>query len=252
MSKKLSPVKKISKNPLAKDHPRAKQNRRLGATCVIALGVLAIFYAVSYFTSKLSDKPEEKIEKVVKKEKEPPKKKVVKPLSDEDFKGAKEYNFYTQLEERSLVLDGVEERFGGMALESIHEPPKIILESAGQVEAKVNVPKQVVTNVGAESLKIAPLVLESTTQSKPVAQQKTETNGAKNIRLQVGSFTADKDAQTQKAKLERYGFAARVVKGKNKAQQDVYRVHIGPFSKQEIKAVKERLNTLSISFFEVK
>ena len=90
-------------------------------------------------------KAEEIVEKKEEpKAKEPPAKRVVKPLSEENFKGAKEYNFYTQLEERSLIIGG-EERFGGIAIENIHEPPKITLESATQ-SAVSTVQNEIVKN----------------------------------------------------------------------------------------------------------
>lgn len=246
MAKKYFQAKKQN-NPFAKKHPNSKKNRITTIAVVILFLGLGVSGVISYFSNKGKDEPVRKVDKSVVNTKDTHPKRVVKPLSDEDFKGAKEYNFYTQLEERSLIL-GEEERFGGIPLDNIHEPPKISLESMSQSVAPT---KQTQNNDFA----IAPLVLESSHQrssepAKPVVKPEVKTTG--NISLQVGSFTARKDAEKHQAFLAKYGFTAKILQGKNQSQQDIYRVRIGGFTQQEVEAVKKRLGTLGVSYFEVK
>ena len=240
MAKKYFQAKK-QKNPLAKKHPHSKKNR---LTTFALVGVV-VFVIVSWliglvggFDEKSSEvKPEKKEVKV--QEFHP--KRVVKPIADE-FKGAKEYNFYTQLEERSLVLDG-EEKFGGIALENVNEPPKLSLESLSQKPQE----SPVKTVVKQDNIVMPPLVLESGQQA---TSMKKAASGS--LILQVGSFGSNQDAQRHQALLAKYGFSAKILHSKNNAQKDIYRVRIGGFSQQEIGAVKKRLDTLGISYFEVK
>lgn len=246
MAKKYFQAKKQN-NPFAKKHPNSKKNRITTIAVVILFLGLGVSGVISYFSNKGKDEPVKKVDKPVVNTKDTHPKRVVKPLSDEDFKGAKEYNFYTQLEERSLIL-GEEERFGGIPLDNIHEPPKISLESMSQSVAST---KQAQNN----DFTIAPLVLESSHQrpsepAKPVVKSEVKTAG--NISLQVGSFTALKDAEKHQAFLAKYGFTAKILQGKNQSQQDIYRVRIGGFTQQEVEAVKKRLGTLGVSYFEVK
>lgn len=246
MAKKYFQAKKQN-NPFAKKHPNSKKNRITTIAVVILFLGLGVSGVISYFSNKGKDEPVKKVDKPVVNAKDTHPKRVVKPLSDEDFKGAKEYNFYTQLEERSLIL-GEEERFGGIPLDNIHEPPKISLESMSQSVAPT---KQAQNNDFA----IAPLVLESSHQrppepAKPIVKPEVKTTG--NISLQVGSFTARKDAEKHRAFLAKYGFTAKILQGKNQSQQDIYRVRIGGFTQQEVEAVKKRLGTLGVSYFEVK
>ncbi|GAA5099017.1 SPOR domain-containing protein [Wohlfahrtiimonas larvae] len=245
MAKKYSQAKR-QRNPFAKKHPNSKKNRITTSVVVILFLGLCVSAVASYFSNKGKETPVPKINKAANIKDAHPKR-VVKPLSDEDFKGAKEYNFYTQLEERSLIL-GEEDRFGGIPLDNIHEPPKINLESASQSVATT---KKAQNN----DFVIAPLILESSQQKntepstsmiKPVAKSEG------NISLQVGSFTARKEAEKHQAFLAKYGFTAKIQQGKNQAQQDIYRVRIGGFSQKEVSAVKKRLGTLGVSYFEVK
>ncbi|WP_077928522.1 SPOR domain-containing protein [Wohlfahrtiimonas populi] len=246
MAKKYFQAKKQN-NPFAKKHPNSKKNRITTIAVVILFLGLGVSGVISYFSNKGKDEPVKKVDKPVVNAKDTHPKRVVKPLSDEDFKGAKEYNFYTQLEERSLIL-GEEERFGGIPLDNIHEPPKISLESMSQ---SVALTKQAQHNDFA----IAPLVLESSHQrpsepAKPVVKPEVKTTG--NISLQVGSFTARKDAEKHQAFLAKYGFTAKILQGKKQSQQDIYRVRIGGFTQQEVEAVKKRLGALGVGYFEVK
>lgn len=249
MAKKYSQAKKHN-NPFATKHPNSRKHRLTVISVVGVFIVIGVFWLVGYvldFSNKGKDEPIAKVEKPIKSVKDVHPKKVVKPLSDEDFKGAKEYNFYTQLEERSLVL-GEEERFGGISLDNVNEPPKINLESISQ---SITPAKQAQNNDFA----IAPLVLESSQQrpSEPVKPAvKPEVKAKGNISLQVGSFTARKDAEKHQAFLAKYGFTAQILQGKNQSQQDIYRVRIGGFTQQEVEAVKKRLGTLGVSYFEVK
>lgn len=248
MAKKYFQAKKQN-NPFAKKHPNSKKNRITTIAVVILFLGLGVSGVISYFSNKGKDEPVKKVDKPVVNTRDTHPKRVVKPLSDEDFKGAKEYNFYTQLEERSLIL-GEEERFGGIPLDNIHEPPKISLESMSQSQS-VAPTKQTQNNDFA----IAPLVLESSHQrpsepAKPIVKPEVKTAG--NISLQVGSFTARKDAEKHQAFLAKYGFTAKILQGKNQSQQDIYHVRIGGFTQQEVEAVKKRLGTLGVSYFEVK
>ena len=247
MAKKYSQAKKHN-NPFAKKHPHSKKNRITTISVVIFFLALCVSGVATYFSNKGKDEPVVQVEKpVVKNTKDTHPKKVVKPISDEDFKGAKEYNFYTQLEERSLVL-GEEERFGGISLDNVNEPPKINLESVSQSVTPV---KQTQNN----DFVIAPLVLESSQQRSPEPAKpvvKPQVKPAGNISLQVGSFTARKDAEKHQAFLAKYGFTAQILQGKNQSQQDIYRVRIGGFTQQEVEAVKKRLGSLGVSYFEVK
>jgi cell division protein FtsN len=246
MAKKYFQAKKQN-NPFAKKHPNSKKNRITTIAVVILFLGLGVSGVATYFSNKGKDEPVKKVDKPVVNTKDTHPKRVVKPLSDEDFKGAKEYNFYTQLEERSLIL-GEEERFGGISLDNVNEPPKINLESVSQPTALA---KQTQNN----DFVIAPLVLESSQQRtsepvKPAAKPEVKAKG--NISLQVGSFTARKDAEKHQAFLAKYGFTAQILQGKNQSQQDIYRVRIGGFTQQEVEAVKKRLGTLGVSYFEVK
>lgn len=246
MAKKYFQAKKQN-NPFAKKHPNSKKNRITTIAVVILFLGLGVSGVATYFSNKGKDEPVKKVDKPVVTTKDAHPKRVVKPLSDEDFKGAKEYNFYTQLEERSLIL-GEEERFGGISLDNVNEPPKINLESVSQPTAPA---KQTQNN----DFVIAPLVLESSQQRpselvKPAVKPEVKAKG--NISLQVGSFTARKDAEKHQAFLAKYGFTAQILQGKNQSQQDIYRVRIGGFTQQEVEAVKKRLGTLGVSYFEVK
>ncbi len=245
MAKKYFQAKKQN-NPFAKKHPNSKKNRITTISVVILFLVLGVSGVVSYFSNKGKDEPVQKVDRPVVNTKDAHPKRVVKPISDEDFKGAKEYNFYTQLEERSLVL-GEEERFGGISLDNVNEPPKISLESMSQSTTPA---KQAQNNDFA----IAPLVLESSHQRsepvKPIIKPVVKAVG--NISLQVGSFTARKDAEKHQAFLAKYGFTAKILQGKNQSQQDIYRVRIGGFTQQEVELAKKRLSTLGVSYFEVK
>lgn len=244
MAKKYFQAKK-QKNPFAKKHPNSKKNRIMTITVVIFFLVVGISAGFSYLSNLSQKDSDKKSEKIVVNAKDAHPKRVVRPLSDDDFKGAKEYNFYTQLEERSLVM-GKEERFGGVALDKMHEPPKINLESAAQSVSVIQAP----VNNKKESVVIAPLVLESSQKrSVEPVKQKVETG---NITLQVGGFTLRKDAEKHQALLSKYGFATQIVQGKNSSQKDIYRVRMGGFSRQEVESVKKRLNTLGINYFEVK
>lgn len=238
MAKKYFQAKK-QKNPLAKKHPHSKKNRLATFALVGVVVFVIVFWLIGLvggFDEKSSEvKPEKKEVKV--KEFHP--KRVVKPIADDEFKGAKEYNFYTQLEERSLVLDG-EEKFGGIALENVNEPPKLSLESLSQESPVKTVVKQ-------DNIVMPPLVLESGQQA---TSMKKAASGSRI--LQVGSFGSNQDAQRHQALLAKYGFSAKILHSKNNAQKDIYRVRIGGFSQQEIGAVKKRLDTLGISYFEVK
>lgn len=241
MAKKYFQAKK-QKNPLAKKHPHSKKNRLTTFALVGVVVFVIVFWLIGLvggFDEKSSEvKPEKKEVKV--KEFHP--KRVVKPIADDEFKGAKEYNFYTQLEERSLVLDG-EEKFGGIALENVNEPPKLSLESLSQKSQE----SPVKTVVKQDNIVMPPLVLESGQQA---TSMKKAASGS--LILQVGSFGSNQDAQRHQALLAKYGFSAKILHSKNNAQKDIYRVRIGGFSQQEIGAVKKRLDTLGISYFEVK
>lgn len=245
MAKKYSQAKKQN-NPFAKKHPHSKKNRLASIALMGVVVLLVAFWGVGYignFGSK------DLVAKPIKKEvnvKDTHPKKIVKPIADEDFKGAKEYHFYTQLEERALIL-GEEERFGGISLDNIHEPPKISLESMSQ---SVSSPQ-----VKNNDLIMAPLILESG-QQKKVESAKSAVKPADktvgNIGLQVGSFSTRRDAEKHQGFLVKYGFSAQILQGKNQSQQDVYRVRIGGLTSQEADSVKKRLNTLGVSYFEVK
>ncbi len=264
MAKKYFQAKK-QKNPLAKKHPNSRKNRITTFAVVILFLGLGVSGVVSYFSNKGKDEPIKKAEKSSSAKDLHPKR-VVKPLSDEDFKGAKEYNFYTQLEERALIL-GEEDRFGGISLENLREAPKINLESTAQVSVPTPVPMPA-KKIQNKDIAMAPLVLESSQQraktpvkaavvpTKPVVQSKPEikqqTKATGNIVLQVGGFGARKDAEKHKAFLAKYGFTANILQGKTQAQQDIYRVRIGGFSPQEVESVKKRLGALGVSYFEVK
>lgn len=246
MAKKYFQAKKYTNNPLAmigKKHPNSRKNRIIAICVVLFFTVMAASAGVTYLTNMFKEKAEVAAEKKEERQKakEPPVKKVVKPLSDEAFKGEKEYNFYTQLEERSFMIGG-EDRFGGIALDNIHEPPKITLESATQ-SAVSTVQNEIVKNTYPD---MAPLVLESTKQSDVVVKN-NELRA-----LQVGSFTLKKDAEKHQKKLEGYGFASKILQAKNSQQQTLYRVYLGPFSGKEMSTVKARLNELGINHFEVK
>ena len=97
MAKKYFQAKK-QKNPLAKKHPHSKKNRLTTFALVGVVVFVIVFWLIGLvggFDEKSSEvKPEKKEVKV--KEFHP--KRVVKPIADDEFKGAKEYNFYTQLE----------------------------------------------------------------------------------------------------------------------------------------------------------
>ena len=248
MAKKYSQAKKHN-NPFAAKHPNSRKHRLTVISVVGVFVVLGVFWMVGYvfdFSNKGKDESVVKAEKPIKNAKDVHPKKVVKPLSDEDFKGAKEYNFYTQLEERALIL-GEEERFGGISLDNIHEPPKISLESMSQ---STSTPK-----ANTNDLAIAPLILESSQQKKVESVKnvsKPEVKPKGIIGLQVGSFSSKKDAEKHQNFLATYGFSAQILQGKNQSQQDVYRVRIGGLTSQEADSVKKRLNTLGVSYFEVK
>lgn len=250
MAKKYFQAKK-QKNPFAKKHPNSKKNRIMTISVVIFFLVVGVSSVATYFSNKGKNEPVKKVDKPIVNTKDAHPKRVVKPISDDDFKGAKEYNFYTQLEERSLVMDG-EERFGGIPLDNIHEPPKISLESTA-LSASSNQPSVKIQN----DIVMTPLVLESSQQRvvepakstiKPQSQVKVEGN----ISLQVGSFSSRKDAEKHQALLSKHGFSTTIMQGKNQSQQDIYRVRMGGFSKQEVESVKKRLNALGVSYFEVK
>lgn len=244
MTKKYFQAKR-QRNPLAQKHPNSKKNR------IIAIALMTVFVAlgVSSVVTSLSHKNETQIETKINKStvntKDAHPKKVVKPIADEDFKGAKEYNFYTQLEERSLIL-GEEERFGGIPLENIHEPPKINLESAST---------SVVSGQSNEhqNLTIAPLVLESALQKKTQSSQSIQASVVVGgTDLQVGSFSARKDAEKHQAFLAKNGLRAEILPGKNQAQKNIYRVRVGGLSPQDVGTVKKKLNALGVNYFEVK
>lgn len=245
MAKKYSQAKKQS-NPFAKKHPHSKKNRLASIAFMGVVVFVFVLWGIGYIRGFGSKDPEVKPAKKEVKAKDAHPKKVVKPISDEDFKGAKEYNFYTQLEERALIL-GEEERFGGVVLDNIHELPKINLESMSQ-----SVP--VLKNKNNDLI-IAPLVLESNQQktvesSKPSVKPKAQVAG--NIDLQVGSFSARKDAEKHQAFLTKNGISAQILQGKNQSQQAIYRVRISRLTSQEVESVKKRLSALGVSYFEVK
>ncbi|MGL4674354.1 MAG: SPOR domain-containing protein [Wohlfahrtiimonas sp.] len=250
MAKKYFQAKK-QKNPFAKKHPNSKKNRIMTISVVIFFLALGVSAGFSYLSNIGKKDPEKKPEKVVVTTKDAHPKRVVKPISDNDFKGAKEYNFYTQLEERSLVMDG-EERFGGIPLDNIHEPPKISLESTA-LSISSNQPSVKTQN----DIVMAPLVLESSQQRvvepiKSTVKQQPQAKAEGNISLQVGSFSSRKDAEKHQALLSKHGFSTTIMQGKNQSQQDIYRVRMGGFSKQEVESVKKRLSALGVSYFEVK
>lgn len=245
MAKKYFQAKKYTNSPLAmigKKHPNSKKNRIIAICIILFFTILATSAGVTYLSNMFQEKADvvEK-KKDVPKAKEPPVKKVVKPLSDESFQGAKEYNFYTQLEERSLIIGG-EERFGGIALENIHEPPKITLESATQ--SAVSVVQNEIAKTTYPDME--PLVLESTKQVSAV-EVKNEL-----VALQVGSFSLKQDAEKYQKKLEGQGFISKILQVKNSQQETLYRVYLGPFSTEEVGSVKAKLSTLDINHFEVK
>lgn len=249
-------AEKLSHNPLSSGEksPRAVANRRL---IIVTLILAAMTLGPGGFSAWQAHRAEKKQAKEAAaqllKEQKAAKKKVIKPLSDEDFEGAKEYNFYTQLEERSLNLRA-EDKFGGIMIDNVNKPPQLQLESVVQptkTDTKVALKPESPKN--NQPVKMAPLVLEST-QKVSVRQEKpTPQQTAKKTRiLQIGSFISQKEAEKQQAKLSQYGFAPRIIQGKNNAQKTVYRVHLGPFSDKELNAIKERLGSLKISYFEVK
>lgn len=272
MKKKYFQAKKQT-NPFGKKHPNAAKNRLIVILMMVGIAAIGVSSGVTYLSGLSSaDKDEpEAVEKVAQK-KEPPKKKTVVPIADDDFKGAKEYNFYTQLEERSLVT-GAEDNFGGMALNNIsQQTSQISLESLSLSSVSNSTVDVLVKQDASVPVVMAPLVLESASTSnnenvnpkpvaitKPIVQQPTKpvvaatvAIEAKNINLQVGSFTARKEAEIHKAKLAKHGFSSRIVQGKNQTKQDVYRVQIGPFGQKEVTLVKDRLNNLKVGFFVVK
>ena len=243
MAKKYFQAKK-QKNPFGKKHPNATKNRLIMIVVTIFFAVLAVSSGVTYLSNlaKKKDSAENTAKTSV--SQEAVKKRVVQPISDEDFKGAKEYNFYTQLEERSLVM-GVEDKFGGALLTDIYQPPMISLES---MSGNVDQPMIKTDKIESAASGIVPLVLESASQQREasiVSQSKT-------VILQVGSFSSTKDAQRQQDLLKKHGFSTQVAQGKNQAQHEIYRVHLGPFGRQEVESIKKRLNALGIKYFEVK
>lgn len=243
MAKKYFQAKK-QKNPFGKKHPNATKNRLIMIVVTIFFAVLAVSSGVTYLSNLAKKK--DSVENTVKTSasQEITKKRVVQPISDEDFKGAKEYNFYTQLEERSLVI-GVEDKFGGALLTDVYQPPMISLES---MSANVDKPLIKTDQIESVASEIVPLVLESASQQReaPIVSQ------SKTVILQVGSFSSLKDAQRQQDLLKKHGFSTQVEQGKNQAQHEIYRVHLGPFGRQEVESIKKRLNALGIKYFEVK
>lgn len=244
MAKKYFQAKK-QKNPFGKKHPNATKNRLIMIVVTIFFAILAVSSGVTYLSNLAKKKGSAENAAKISVSQEVAKKRVVQPISDEDFKGAKEYNFYTQLEERSLVM-GAEDKFGGALLTDMYQPPMISLESMS-----ANVDKSLIKTdkiESAVSAGIVPLVLESASQQReaPIVSQ------SKTVILQVGSFSSMKDAQKQQDLLKKHGFSTQVAQGKNQAQHEIYRVHLGPFGRQEVESIKKRLNALGIKYFEVK
>lgn len=255
MSRKYFQAKKTTSNPFAinQQYNKSQKHRFM----VISLSLFVGFVLLSSVASmiyravkgdQVVDKPERKASIVSDK----PKVKDIKPIADADFKGAKQYNFYTQLEERSLDLGG-SDRFGGVAIDSVHMPlPSLQLESMGGGESSNVAMAPLVLESANPSDKIDVVVKEKTVPA--VAKNAPDDNVSKNrtINLQIGSFVAQSEAVNHRTKLEMYGFSPQIIKGTNKENKIVYRVHLGPFSSKELPSIKARLNALGVSFFEVK
>lgn len=212
---------------------------RLVIIAVILLVVSSLFSFIYHkFSSKTPKASDEKTKLIDK-----PKRKPVKPLDESKRPPIKEYNFYTQLEQRTFYING-EEKTGGEALE-------MMLEKLEAAKKETNI--QPMT---------PPIILESLAKQVNVAtseavkqQQKPpepKTSNIATIVLQTGSFLSQSEAVNQRTILESHGLNPKIIEAKNKSNQTIYRVHIGPYAPSEIERVKTQLSKLKIPSFKVK
>lgn len=212
---------------------------------IIAMLGLVASSLLSFIYSKFSKK--EPSLTVVKTEPPKPKRKEVKPLDDSQREEVKEYNFYTQLENRTFYIEG-EEKTGGEALEMMLQKfenaekertvqpmiPPIVLESLA-------------THVGrvADTIQPSPSTSTSTTAPPKLSQKSS-------ITLQTGSFLSQSEAINQRTLLENQGFSPKISESRNSQNKLIYRVHIGPYSPSELPKIESQLRQLRLSFFKVK
>ncbi len=166
------------------------------------------------------------------------------------------YSFYDQLEKRTFVFSGEDQRGGTEYRESI-PIPQFTLISASE-ESGFN-------SSDDGDFSLPPLQLLS--HNDPLEEQgssgfdvvaekvsKAPPKGPspRNFKtLQTGSFLALAEANAQRKQLEAHGYNPQIIRAE-KDGRPLFRVHVGPFSINELESVKSDLKGKRFDFFEVR